>query len=177
MSWWIFWMGAVFASPPNVSVGQHALTFSLPAITAEESTDIQSTQVSLAAYVGVLPSSPQKAVVLYFFSRREGAEQLEALNRIQKRYAGQGVRVLAINTDTGSVGGLSAWLEEQKLDFPVLRDNHHVVLDRYGLETQPFTVIVDRDGYIFAMGAPSAADFTESLEAELAPLLTAPPAP
>lgn len=173
MSWWILWLAVVFAAPPPVGVGQHALTFSLPAITAAEA---QPTQVNLSTYVGMLPSSPQRVVVLYFFSRREGADQLDDLNRVQKRYADRVVQILAISTDTGAVGGLSVWLEEQKLAFPVLRDNHHVLLGRYGLETLPFTVVIDQDGYIFAMGAPTGDDFVESLEAEINPLLS-PPTP
>ncbi|MEL6349691.1 MAG: TlpA disulfide reductase family protein [Myxococcota bacterium] len=169
MAIWNLLLGVALAGPPNVSVGQQALLFSLPMINEIPVQDPSG--VALSDYVGVRPQSPQKAVLLYFFTRREGSEQLDALNRMQKRFSARGVQVLAINADKGAVGSLSAWLEEQKLEFPVLRDNHHVVLNRYGFDELPFAVVVDKDGYIFAIGRPLGDDFTVNIEAELTPLL------
>lgn len=166
---WTLLMRLAFATPPNVSVGQQALLFSLPLL--NEVSVLDPNGVALSDYVGVRPKAPQKAVLLYFFTRRDGSEQLEALNRLQKRYRQRGVQVLAINGDKGAVGSLSAWLEEQKLDYPILRDNHHVVLQRYGFADLPFAVIVDKEGYIFAIGKPLGDDFTVNVEAELVPLL------
>ena len=176
VTWCLLLLHSALAAPPSVSVGQNALTFSLPVINTGEADEDPAApaQISLSTYVGVLPNQPSAAVVLYFFSRREGADQLATLDRLQRRYDGQGVRILAINTDTGSVGALSSWLEEQQLGYPVLRDNHHVVRNRYGVEDLPFTVVVDQRGYIFAMGAPSATELSESLEAELGFLLNNP---
>ncbi|MFT4975214.1 MAG: peroxiredoxin [Myxococcota bacterium] len=167
--WWISMVGAALATTPVVSVGQHALTFSLPVVNADQ--DEEAPRITLAQYVGVRPKEPQEAVVLYFFSRREGSAQLADLSRIQKRYAGQGLQILGISTDAGAVGGLSAWLDDQALAFPVLRDNHQIVTGRYGFEKVPVAVLIDEQGYIFAVGQPDAADFSADLEAELAALL------
>ena len=61
------WMllSAALATPPTVSVGQHALTFSLPSIN-EDVTEglVRSTQVTLSDFIGVSPELPQKALVL-----------------------------------------------------------------------------------------------------------------
>ncbi|MFT5682549.1 MAG: peroxiredoxin [Myxococcota bacterium] len=165
-------LSAAFAAPPTVSVGQHALSFSLPAIN-EEVTEglINSTQLALSDFIGVSPDLPQRAVIIYFFNRSDGGMTLPDLNEIQKRYDGKGVQVIAISTDAGPIGGLSTWIEEQQLTFPVLRDSHQIVSSRYGVEQLPFALVVDGGGYIFAMGRPMGTDFHESIEAELRPLL------
>jgi peroxiredoxin len=168
------WMllSAALAAPPTVSVGQHALSFSLPAIN-EDVTEalVSSTQLSLSDFIGVTPRFPQRALVVYFFNRSDGGMSLTELNRIQKRYEGKGVQVIAVSTDVGPIGGLSTWIEEQKLTFPVLRDSHQIVASRYGVEQLPFALIIDGDGYIFAMGRPMGDDFDESITAEIRPLL------
>ena len=165
-------LSAALAGPPTVSVGQHALSFSLPAINEEVTEELtQSTQLSMSDFIGVRPELPQRAIIVYFFNRADGGMALPKLNRIQKRYSGKGVQVIAISTDVGPIGGLSTWIEEQDLTFPVLRDSHQIVSRRYGVEQMPFALIIDGDGYIFAMGRPMGNDFDESVEAELRPLL------
>ena len=165
-------MSAALAAPPTVSVGQHALSFSLPAINEEVTEElVDSTQLSLSNFIGISPSLPQKAMVIYFFNRSDGGMALTDLNRIQKRYDNKGVQILAISTDVGPIGGLSTWIEEQELTFPVLRDSHQIVASRYGISQLPFALIIDGEGYIFAMGRPMGDDFNESVEAELRPLL------
>ena len=168
------WMllSTVFAAPPAVSVGQHALSFVLPSIN-EGVTEglVSSTRLALSDFIGVTPLLPQTAVIVYFFNRSEGGMSLLELNRLQKRYNGKGVQVIAISTDTGSSRGLSTWLEEQELTFPVLRDSHQIVASRYGVAQLPFALVIDGDGYIFAMGRPTGRDFNESIEAELRPLM------
>lgn len=171
MTPWIL-LSAALAVPPTVSVGSHALTFSLPSINEEVTEEqVGSTQLALSDFIGVSPEHPQKALLVYFFNRSDGGMELPALNRIQKRYADKGIQIIAISTDTGPIGGLSTWIEEQKLTFPVLRDNHQIVASRYGVQQLPFALIIDGDGYIFAMGRPMGADFDESIEAELRPLI------
>jgi peroxiredoxin len=170
MTWWLWGLVAALATTPTVSVGQHSLTFSLPVINTDENE--QSRRISLSHYVGIQPREPQKALVLYFFSRRSGSDQLDDLSRLQRRYGDQGLQILAISTDLGSVGGLAAWLEEQKLNFPVLRDNHQVVIQRYGFERPPIAIVIDDRGYIFAIGSPGGGDFGADLEAEVSYLIS-----
>ena len=168
------WMllSAVFAAPPAVSVGQPALSFVLPAINEGVTEEIvSSTRLALSDFIGVTPQLPQSALIVYFFNRSDGGMSLLDLNRLQKRYNGKGVRVIAISTDTGSIRGLSTWLDEQDLTFPVLRDSHQIVASRYGVAQLPFALVIDGDGYIFAMGRPTGRDFNESIEAELRPLM------
>jgi hypothetical protein len=62
-------------------------------------------------------------------------------------------------------------VESQRLDFPVLRDAHRVVADRYGVQRFPLTVIVDSAGDIDAIGAPTDTLET-SIEAQILPFLS-----
>ena len=116
------------------------------------------------------PARPAPAGVVQFLDRAHGGRELGALNRIQKRWSGKDVQVLAVSGDRGDLGALSTWIEGQKLVFPVLRDNHGIVMSRYGITDLPMTVIVDGDGSIFAIGQPPAGELESAIEAELSPL-------
>jgi peroxiredoxin len=163
---------ALAASPAPLSVGLHALLFSLPAVNEDAAMDaVGRSQIGLSDFVGMDPPHESKAVVLHFFDRDHGGADLASLDRIQRRYGSRGVQVLGVSTDSGDMGGLSTWLEDQKLGFPVLRDNHQVVSGRYGIEKLPLTVVVDAKGYVFAIGQPKGDAVETELQAELEPLL------
>jgi len=163
---------ALATAPAPISVGLQALLFSLPAVNEDAAMDaVGRSQIGLSDFVGINPPQPSKAVVIHFFDRDHGAAGLAPLDRIQRKYGSRGVQVLAVNTDTGDMGELSTWLEGQKLGFPVLRDNHHVVSGRYGVEDMPLTVVVDASGYVFAVGQPKGDAVELELQSELEPLL------
>jgi len=168
---WLF-SAAIAATPPAVSVGQPAYVFTLPALNEDAAMDaVNKPQVALADFAGVSPGHSARAVVLYFFLKDEGGDELAVLHRLQRRYSGKGVQVVAISADVGDLGALSTWVEGQKLSFPVLRDNHRVVTSRYGVVSLPMTILVDHDGYVFSIGQPDPAHFESELESELAPLI------
>ncbi len=160
------------ATPEPLSVGAPGLGFSLPAINEEVAMEmVKRPRVSLSDFTGVQAAVETKAVVLYFFDRETGGDQLATLTRLQRRFGGKDVHVVAISTDTIDVGTMSTWIEAQKLDFPVLRDNYGVVSGRYQVDKLPTTVIIDSSGYLFAIGRPDAAELEEAVAAELEPLI------
>ncbi len=164
------------AAADTLSVGGPARLFALPSINEDVSRElIGRSRVSLADFVGVTPQAPRGAVVLYFFDRQHGGDGLGELQRLHKQWSGKGLQVLAISTDQGDLGALSTWVQGQKVDFPVLRDNHHIVLERYAFPPAqlPAVLVLEADGDVVAAGRPSAAELSSSLEAELAPLLSA----
>lgn len=159
---------------PNVHVGDPALLFSLPAVNEEAALRaVARPSVALSDFTGVLPGFPARVVVVHFVQKNGAEGQLQALNRLHRKYANRGARFLAIIADDGELATLSAWVEGQRLEFPVLRDAHRVVVDRYGVKQFPLTVVVDASGDIDALGAPKE-DLETSLEALLAPFLTTP---
>jgi peroxiredoxin len=157
---------------PNVKVGDPALLFSLPAVNEEAALRaVARPSVALSDFTGVLPGFPARVVVVHFVQKAGAEGQLQALNRLQRKYANRGARFLAIVADDGELATLSAWVEGQRLEFPVLRDAHRVVVDRYGVKQFPLTVVVDSTGDIRALGAPKE-DLETSVDAIIVPFLT-----
>ena len=156
---------------PNISPGDPALVFSLPALNAGSSRDATvPARVGLSDYTGLKPTTPASAVVVHFFSARQEAE-LDALNRLQKRYGAKGAQMVAIAIDDGDLGDLADWVAGQKLVYPVLRDAYGVVAGRYGATAPPLTFIVDGDGAVFAIGQPSPGELESEIEKELQVLI------
>jgi peroxiredoxin len=167
-------VGSAAAEPPapRAVLGATTPVFALPALNEEAALEAAGrTQLGVNDFCGVRAAKPKSAIVLYFFDRSRGGDQLGTLARLQRRSGGKGLQVLAISTDTGDLGGLSTWVEGQRLNYPVLRDNHGVVSRRYGLSQLPLTVVVDGDCGVFALGLPMGADLEPALDAELAALL------
>lgn len=160
---------------PAARLGAPAPIFALPALNEEVALEAASrTQVGVTDFCGVRPTRPKSAVVLYFFARDQGGDQLDTLSRMQKRLGGKGLQVVGVSTDTGDLGQLSTWIEGQKIAFPVVRDNHGVVAVRYGLSQLPLTVVVEGGDAcaVAALGLPMGGDLEPQLEAALGPLLS-----
>jgi hypothetical protein len=167
---------ALAAGPARpILLGEAMRQFSLPAINEDAARAIVGkSQVTLADFAASSPIRPAKVLVVYVFSRDAGAEALPLLERAQKKHGARGVQVLAISTDTGDLGGLSTWVEGQKLSFPVLRDNHRIAVARLGLPETPLFILVDDAGDVFALGRPGP-DAEGELDALIAGQLTRPP--
>jgi len=152
---------------PNLHVGDSALLFSLPAINEEAALQaVARTDVALSDFTGVKPGFPAKVVVVHFLTREGGEAQLKALARLHKKYQSKGVRLVAILAGEGEIAAVSAWVETQRLDFPVLRDAHDIVVSRYGVRQFPTTFVVDNEGYVAAIGV-ARADLETSLDTVL----------
>ena len=172
MSIWSILFGQAMAAQPNINVGQPALSFALPAINESVALDtVRSNRVALSDFTGPLPRESRSVVVVHFFDQASAGNTLSGLDRLQRRYVNKDVQVIGISTDETAMADLSTWIEDLDLNFPVLRDGHQVVLNRYGFDSLPFTMIVDTDGFVFAMGNPSGADFEAAVTAEIEPLI------
>lgn len=149
---------------PALHVGDTAYLFSLPALNEDAALhDVARTSVALSDYTGVMPGFPAKAVVVSFLRREGGDGVLLALDKIARRYDKQGVRVVAILAGPGDIASVSDWVESQHLDFPVLRDVHEVVVDRYGVKAFPMTFVINGDGDVAAIGT-ARTDLEQGLD-------------
>jgi peroxiredoxin len=158
--------------PLVVGPGEPALAFALSAVNEEVATEtVNKVQVSLSDFTGMMPPHARKAVVVHFFSQGAGATELKALNRLHRRYANRGVQVIAISGDPDSKAALTDRIAALRLDFPVLRDSHRVVIGRYGISELPITLVVEGNGNVFAIGQPRGDDVETAVSAELQPLL------
>ncbi len=162
-----------FANEPSssaITVGAPALAFSLPALNEQAAINlVRQANVSLGELVGIQPAHPAKGVVLYFFDRTNGGEGLRPLNGLVRRFRSDNVAFLGICTDRDEEIG--AWIEGLKLDYPVLRDNFHIVSGRYQMREAPMVVVVDADGMIFSAGNPAMMELEANVEAEVNGLL------
>ena len=159
------------SSIPNLQVGEPARLFSLPAINETAARDlVNSNHVNLADLTEGSKKST-KGIVLFFFSKEKGGQDLKEINKLSKKHQRNGIRFLGISVDQGDLGVLSDWIESSKLAFPVLRDNHRVVATRYGIRQLPMTYVLDDAGDVLAIGAPSGTQIAPEIEAELVPLL------
>lgn len=159
------------STPIDLEVGEPARLFSLPAIneTAARAL-VSSNHVSLTDLTEGADKDG-KGVVLFFFTKEKGGDDLSELNRLSKKYIRNGVRFLGISVDQGDLGALSDWIESANLEFPVLRDNHRVVAQRYQLKQLPMTYVVDASGNILSIGAPTGDRLGPELEAQIVPLV------
>ena len=126
---------------------------------------VRQRMVTLGELVGIQPAHPATGVVIYFFDRASGGEGLRPINTLAKRYRSQGVRFLAISIDAEPE--VADWVAGLKLDYPVLRDNHKIVAERYGVRDTPMVVLVDSDGIVFSAGAPSMMELEATLSSQL----------
>ncbi|MFH1463699.1 MAG: redoxin domain-containing protein [Pseudomonadota bacterium] len=167
--------GAARAQEP-ITVGAPALAFSLPAINEDAAVAIvRQRTVILGEMVGIQPAHPAAGVVLYFFDRPGGGEGLRPLNNLAKRYKSANLRIIGISTDPDD--GAADWIRALKLDFPVLKDNHHIVADRYSVRETPMVVLVDAQGLVFSAGAPAMMEVETVLDSEIKAMLGLLPAP
>lgn len=158
---------------PSVHLGDPARAFSLPSVNESAALRaVASTHVALSAMVGQVPAFPAKAVVLHFMERRGGDAQLAALQRLHRRYHGAGARFVVVLSKGGDIAGLSAWVEAQHLDVPVLNDAYSIVGDRYGVARFPMTFVIDAAGVVQAVGLPGE-DLEAQVEAVVAPMVGA----
>ena len=171
LSLWL--AGPAFGMNMAVSVGDSALLFTLPAINGKVAVDaVGSSRVSLGDFVGAEPMVSGKGVVIAFLGpTRDNGNHLAALDRLQRRYRAKGIQVLAVTTDKTDLGTLSSALEDQRLSFPVLRDRHRVVAERYRTGTLPVALLVDRAGKVFAIGNPKGEAFETELDNEISAML------
>ncbi len=161
--------GTAQAQEP-ITVGAPALAFSPPAMNEDAAVAIvRQRTVTLGEIVGIQPAHPAKGVVLYFFDRPGGGEGLRPLNVLARRYRGDEIRFIAISVDAEPE--VADWVAGLKLDYPVLRDNHHIVADRYGVRETPMVVLVDADGVVFSAGAPAMMEIEAILDSEVKALL------
>jgi hypothetical protein len=172
MSLSALFLGFALAAPPavpapQVSVGQPALQFVLPALNAGVANKVvKRGDIALTDFVGVEPGVPARGVVLTFLRRDEGEATLGALERVHRKVGRKGIRVLAILCGEADLASASGWVEGKKVGFPVLRDGFGIVQSRYGVPAWPFTVVIDAEGRIESLGVAG-----DTLEADLLAVL------
>ena len=104
-------------------------------------------KVSLADYKG-------KVVLINFWATwcAPCIYELPHLEKIYKDLKGEGFVVLGINTDEArNISGIGPLAKKMDLTFPILIDRNRAVISAYNPSmVLPFSVIIDREGKIYA---------------------------
>lgn len=116
-----------------------------------------------------------KVLVLSFFATwcEFCDEDLKFLQRLQDRYANQGLRVFCVFT--GSLSRINAakkYLEGMKIELPVLMDNKRVITRRYKVAGFPCTYAIDKEGFLRIRHLGYSEDVKIKFERNLKNLLT-----
>ena len=118
-----------------------------------------------------------KVLILTFFATwcEHCDEDLSFLQRLQDQYADQGLRVVCVFT--GSLSKINAakkYLEELKIELPVLMDHKRVITKSYKVAGFPSTYAIDREGFLRIRYLGCSEDVKTKFEGNLKNLLTIP---
>jgi peroxiredoxin len=76
-------------------------------------------------------------------------KEMPSMEVLYQRFRGKGLQMLAVDIQEKEAG-VRRFIQEQKLNFPVLLDTSGKVSGGYGIEAVPTTFIIGRDGAIIA---------------------------
>lgn len=94
-------------------------------------------------------AAERRLVVVAFWASWCGPchTELAQLSRLYERHAAEGLEVLAVSVDRDPAAALR-YVEEAEVPFVVLLDPKHEVLERYGVQALPTSVLVGPDGAV-----------------------------
>jgi len=108
--------------------------------------DLAGKDVKLSSFKG------SKVVLLNFWGLRCGAclEEMPFLEDLHKRYGGQGLVVLGVDTDGVDAATIKETMVEVKasVSYPVLVDQEFTATDTYTNFLVPLTIVIDKGGVI-----------------------------
>jgi|GEM_PF-2562969 len=122
--------------------------------------DLEGRYFSLKNYcdlddTGIPPAlRKQKSVVIInFFSTIciPCVEELPALLRIYEKYKDRGLKMFLISIDGKPEEVLPPFIEKYNITVPVLLDMYQKTLNRYGFNSVPHTILIDRNRRILAV--------------------------
>lgn len=83
-----------------------------------------------------------------------------ALQRLQDEFRSRGVKIIAVNVDTKREA-MERFLAEHPVTFTVVRDASNRLVETVAPEAMPTSLVIDRQGRVFAMHAGYRGEETE----------------
>ena len=128
--------GSKAAPEIRPEVGYLAPDFTLPSLDGQT--------VRLSDFRG------KKAILLNFWATWCAPCRLEmpTIDKAYQEYKSRGLEILAVSLDAGSNSVVKNFMQELKLDFPVLLDPNMEVLRLYRQFSIPATFLIDKQGIV-----------------------------
>jgi len=124
--------------------------------------------VQLDSICGLRPGET-KGVLLLFLETKQ-IETLDLINGWHRRFARQGLELLAISVDSKPIE-FSSKAARMRLRFPVLNDQHRIVAQRYGVSDTPFSMLLNSECRVLGFSnkplSEEEAAITKSIQALL----------
>ncbi|HEY2736453.1 MAG TPA: TlpA disulfide reductase family protein [Polyangiales bacterium] len=98
-------------------------------------------------------------------------EELPVLQRLYKKYAGQGLVVVGVSVDKEQ-DNIKEFLQKMPLSFPIVHDSAHQVSGRFSPPRMPSSYIVDRKGIVRYVHGGYRADDAAEFEKQIQTLLS-----
>jgi len=115
-----------------------------------------------------------KVVIVNFWATWCGPcrKEIPDFIEVYKKYKNKGLVIIGIALDTAGWSAVTPFIQESKINYPVVLGDEQVVENYGGVEAIPTTFIVDKNGYIAdqQIGVMSLKE----LETKLIPLLKTP---
>jgi len=73
-------------------------------------------------------------------------EEMPSMERLYRRYKGQGFRIVGVSVDTTDAAGVAAFVKALGLTFPIALDPRMEVAERYKVRALPSSFLIDRAG-------------------------------
>jgi peroxiredoxin len=97
-------------------------------------------------------------------------EELPLLNRLYEKYQAAGFTLLGVNVDSSTKEALGM-AKRLGVQFPVLFDDRKEASRLYGLESMPWTALIDRNGKVRYVHAGYKPGYEKTYEAQVRELL------
>lgn len=75
-------------------------------------------------------------------------EEMPSMERLHRRYAAEGLAILAVSEDEGGQEPVESFVRSLGLTFPILLDPEGVIPRAYGVTGYPETFLIDRSGRV-----------------------------
>ncbi len=158
----------------SLRVGDDAPAFSLRAYNEDIALRlVKSPLVGLNFFVGIRPEYQKEVVLLAFLTAESQKDRhdLATLQKLYKKYKGNGVMVLAVSLDKEDPQTVYDALDRANVTFPVLRDRFAVVARRYDVKQLPTLFVIDKNGKIQSIGENYSGDVEAYLDTKIRDLL------
>ncbi|MCX6141662.1 MAG: TlpA disulfide reductase family protein [Ignavibacteriales bacterium] len=115
-----------------------------------------------------------KVVIVNFWATWCGPcrKEIPDFIEVYKKYKNKGLVIIGISVDKDGWSAVTPFVEESKMNYPVVLANQKVVENYGGVEAIPTTFIVDKKGYI--ADQHTGVMSLKELETKLQPLLKTP---